>query len=120
MIEIGETVYYYIPKRIRHKFDLRWGIGVYLGMANCSNEHRVACGNGTVVKTRSVVRVSASHRRNVDRVNNIEGIPGALNAAGKEDDQVLIEELQDPHANLSDAIEHSDVPIMDERKLRAL
>ena len=49
MIEIGETVYYCIPKRIKHKLDLRWAIGVYLGMADCSNEHVVACGSGTIL-----------------------------------------------------------------------
>lgn len=116
MLAIGETVYYYIPNRVRHKMDLRWGIGVDLGMANCSNEHYAACGNGTVVKTRSVLSVAAAHRWNADRINKIEGIPGAMNASGKDDDQVLIEERQDPHVNLSDAVEQSDVPLTDERR----
>ena len=120
MVELCETVYYFIPKRVRHKMDPRWGIGVYLGMANNSNEHYVACNNGSVVKTRSVVRVTAHHRWSEARVNAIEGIPGVMTAANKEEDQALIEELQDPHANLSDALEQSDVPLSEDKKLRVL
>ena len=49
-----------------------------------------------------------------DRANKNEEIQGAMNATDKEDDQLLIEELQDPQINLSDALEKSDVPLMDD------
>ena len=62
LVEFGERVYYYVPKRARFKLDLRWRLGVCLGIANNSNEYYVGLYNGNVVKARYVVRVVASKR----------------------------------------------------------
>ena len=36
-VEFGERVFYYVPKKLRSKLDLRWRLGVYLGASPCSN-----------------------------------------------------------------------------------
>ena len=38
LVEFGETVLHFVPKKHRHKLDMRWGIGVFLGTTMSTNE----------------------------------------------------------------------------------
>ena len=38
MPEIGETVYFFVPKRQRGKLDARWRVGVFLGRSISSDQ----------------------------------------------------------------------------------
>ena len=49
-VEFGEQVFYYVPKRLRSKMNLRWRLGVFVGNHQNSKEALVAASNGDVVK----------------------------------------------------------------------
>ena len=40
-VELGEEVFYHVPKKLRSKMQLRWRIGIYLGVAGHSGEHHI-------------------------------------------------------------------------------
>ena len=110
-VEFGERVYYSVPKKARHKLDLRWRLGICLGASAPSNEFYVGLANGAVVKARSVVRVISSRRWSAEAVEKIIGIPGKMKVDGEQDIGDGIEELIDPHANKdADLIVESAVP----------
>ena len=75
LAEFGERCFYWIPKKLRPKLDLRWRIGTFVGNSQSSNEAFVAVGNGDVIKTRSVVRVMAPMRWSTENIMNIKGTP---------------------------------------------
>ena len=47
-VELGERVYFYVPKRLRYKLDMRWQLGVCVGVSGSSNEYFVSCSNGNL------------------------------------------------------------------------
>ena len=57
LVEFGETVLHYVPKKHRHKLDMRWGIGVFLGTTMSTNESFIGLNNGTVIRCRAINRV---------------------------------------------------------------
>ena len=67
-VEFGERVFYYVPKKLRSKLNLRWRVGTFIGTAQTTDEAFVAAANGDVVKTRSVVRVVEPSRWNCDAI----------------------------------------------------
>ena len=40
-VEFGERVFYDIPRKLRAKMNLRWRLGMYLGVAPHSGEHLI-------------------------------------------------------------------------------
>ena len=40
-VEFGEKVFDHVPKNLRSKMQLRWRIGIYLGVAGHSGEHYI-------------------------------------------------------------------------------
>ena len=110
-VELGERVYYSVPKKVRHKMDLRWRLGICLGAASSSNEFYVGLASGAVVKARSMVRVIASRRWSAEAVEKIKGVPGKLGTDGDYDLGEGIEAAMDPHANKdADAVVEDLVP----------
>ena len=99
MVEFGERVYYWIPRKMRYKLDMKWKVGIMLGVVNSSNEYYVGTASGNVVKSRSVVRCVASKRWNADLVQRIVGIPGDMNKSNEPDIANEVESSADPHAN---------------------
>ena len=97
LVEFGERVFYYVPRKVRAKLDQRWRLGIFIGQSTSSNESYVGMANGNVVKSRSIARVKVADRWNADAVMKIEGIPGDLIAAGAEDINPAIEESRTPH-----------------------
>lgn len=95
-VEFGEGVFYYIPKRLRSKLDNRWRLGVYLGIAMSSNENFVCASNGSVTKSRSLVRVVSASRWGAKLVLGVKGIPGKHNPTGADESDAGIEDFQDP------------------------
>ena len=83
LAEFGEKVFYYVPKRLRAKLDLRFRIGVCLGNSQNSNEAFIGIGNGNVIKSRSVVRVVASQRWSKEAISKIVSIPGRLTSGNR-------------------------------------
>ena len=75
-IEFGEKIFYYVPKRARSKLCMRWRLGIYLGMAQSSNEIFVATVDGDVTKARSAARVVESVRWDAKFIEKIRGVPG--------------------------------------------
>ena len=125
LVEFGELVYYHVPKKLRHKLDLRWRLGVYLGMANVSNEHFVGLPNGNIAKSRSVVRTIASKRWRADLIEKVTGTPAQLVANGNRDELAGIESFEDPHAGpVADAEVELDAmevkPVVEEKHLGTL
>ena len=116
-------MFYYVPKRLRAKLDLRFRIGVFLGNSQNSNEAFIGIGNGNVIKSRSVVRVVASQRWSKEAISKIVGIPGRLTPQGIEDIGPNIEEVVDPHANKDEAIGIDDddgADLIDDRSMQQI
>ena len=42
LVEFGERVFYYVPKRLRAKLHLRWRVGTFIGNSQTTNEAFVA------------------------------------------------------------------------------
>ena len=95
LVEFGEVVMHYVPKKRRSKLDQRWTTGVFLGTTMHSNENYVALTNGCVVRGRAITRVRPDHRWSRDLVQQIRGTP---NAPLSRDDTV-IESLPNPNSN---------------------
>ena len=60
--EFGEVILHYIPRKKRHKLDMRWGTGVFLGTTMNSNETYVGLKNGAVIRCRAIARVRPDQR----------------------------------------------------------
>ena len=99
MVEFGEQVFYFVPKRLRAKLNLRWRLGTFLGNSQATNECYVAAANGDVVKTRSITRVVEGSRWSAQAVLKIRGTPSCFRPSSPTDSDAAIEELLDPHAN---------------------
>ena len=54
-VEFGEKLFYYTARKLQTKMNMRWRIGMYLGMAPQSGEHFVGTWDGDVIRTRSIV-----------------------------------------------------------------
>ena len=109
LCEFGEVVFYYVPKRIRSKMDLRFRIGVFLGNSQNSNEAFVGISNGNVIKSRSIVRVIAPSRWDKDTLSKVIGVPGNLTPTAGEEIGPSIEEQLNPHENADDDIGQDEV-----------
>jgi hypothetical protein len=111
LVEFGERVFYFVPKKIRSKLDHRWRLGIFIGLSSNSNESFVATLKGNVVKTRSVARVVEAHRWDSKAVLDIKGTPSSLTPIGPEDIDAAVEESDQPHiegdAGERDRAEHS-------------
>ena len=75
LVEFGEVVLHYIPRKRRHKLDCRWAIGVFLGTTMFSNECYIGLSNGSVVRGRALNRVRPDKRWSKDAIENIKGTP---------------------------------------------
>ena len=98
-MEFGEKVFYYVPKRLRSKLNLRWRVGTFVGNSQSSNEACVASANGDVIKSRSLVRVVLPSRWSSDSVLGVRGVPHQFRVTDDLQDDSHIEELADLHAN---------------------
>ena len=99
-VEFGERVFYFVPRKLRAKLNLRWRIGTFIGNAQSTNEAYVAVSNGDVIKSRSLVRVVSASRWVKDAVLGVKGLPHRFRVSQDEQDDTQVEELQDPHDNL--------------------
>lgn len=72
-VECGEQIFYFVPKRLRSKLNLRWRFGTIMGNAQSTNECFVAAANEDIVKTRSVVKVIAPQRWSKTAIEKIRG-----------------------------------------------
>ena len=111
LVEFGEKVFFYVPRKARAKLDHRWRLGTFVGLSTSSNESMIALSNGNVVRSRSIARVVQASRWDKDAVLKVKGIPGALTPAGSESIDPTIEESSSPHlegdAEIRDAAESS-------------
>lgn len=96
VLECGERIYYWRPKRLRTKLDPRWADGIYLGTSQHSNEHFIGLPSGIVTRGRGIARVPKERRWDTKMVSRIHGTPMDPN------EDAAIEEYQDPHKNADD------------------
>ena len=118
IVEFGERVLYFVPKRLRAKLTQRWRIGTYLGLAPSSNEHFISTRNGNVVKSRAIHRTVEQSRWSSESILGVMGTPSQLCPAGSEDIDPAIEEVDDPHAD-RDAKERSELEGEDDDPMKA-
>ena len=78
MVEFGEMVHYFVPKKLRAKMSLRWRFGTFVGNSQSTNEVYVAARNGEIIKTRSIVRTIEASRWSKESIYNIVGLPHNL------------------------------------------
>ena len=107
-IEFWERVFYFIPKKLRAKLNLKWKFGIYLGDAPNSNESCVGTWCGDVIRARGLVRVVEGSRWSHTAMKCITGTPAKPNPSGNQAYQ-SIEEPVDPHACLDDKIDKAQM-----------
>ena len=83
LVRFGEVVVYRYPFGLagdghgRHKLDPRWGVGVWLGRTESSNEHVVGTERG-VERVRVVRRRPVGQQDDADQVKKMRGFPWEL------------------------------------------
>ena len=87
--------------------QLRWRIGLYLGVASHSGEHYVGTWNGDVVRTLSLVRIVEKSRWKSDLYDKLLGTPAKPVPSGL-DAYERVEECDDPHAMIDAEADDSD------------
>ena len=97
LVEFGEKVFFYVPRKVRAKLDQRFRLGTYLGVSTNSNESYVGLSNGNVVKSRTIARVVEASRWDPEAVFKITGIPGDMVPSGQEDINPDVEASEMPH-----------------------
>ena len=110
--EFGETIMWFVPKKMRSKLDQRWRYGVFLGRALGSDQNFVGVNSGEVVCARAIIRVVPSIRWSSDRISKIHVSPLEFKVGSLDH----IEEAADPHAHPQPEIE----PPEDSRSSRRL
>ena len=105
LVEFGEKVMWFVPKKLRLKLDLRWRLGIYLGQSPTSNENLIGLPNGNVVKARAINRVVQSGRWDAKMILAVQGIPGKPSVARQDLDFDSVEARAQPHAS-DDAASH--------------
>ena len=101
LVEFGEKVMWFVPKKLRQKMDLRWRLGIYLGQSQTSNENFIGLPNGNVVKARAINRVVKSGRWDSKMVLAVMGIPGKPSVAVQDLDFESVKASSKPNANAS-------------------
>lgn len=102
IIEFGERVFYFVPRRLRSKLNLKWKIGIYLGAGHGSNESYVGTFSGDVIKARGLVRVVEGSRWHHEAIGRITCTPAKRNPSGNTEYE-RVEDSEQPHANLDDS-----------------
>ena len=120
LVEFGEKVFFFVPKKARAKLDHRWRLGTFIGISSSSNENFVALPNGNVVRSRSVARVVEEHRWDAEAILAVRGVPGRCTPNGPESIGPDIEESMHPHlegdAEIRDVAEDDDALVRKDRK----
>ena len=49
LVEFGERVSYFVPRKARAKLDHRWRLGTFVGLSTSSNESMIATSNGSEI-----------------------------------------------------------------------
>ena len=62
LVEFGEVILHYVPRKRRQKLDMRWALGVFLGTTMSTNESYIGLANGSVVRGRAINRVRPDKR----------------------------------------------------------
>ena len=110
-VEFGEQVFYFVPKRLRAKPNLRWRVGSFMGNSQATNECYVAASNGDVVKTRAIVRVVEGSRWSKEAIGGIKGTPMNLRPQHISDSDDFLEESASPHVSDDQTGEDDDAVI---------
>ena len=111
VVEFGEQVLFYLPKKSRAKLTRRWRLGTYLGLSNSSNEHFIATRDGNVLRSRSIVRVVERSRWSAEAALGVTGTPTLPNPNGLEDPHGRVEESDVPHLDMDAVAESAEPPL---------
>ena len=106
LVEFGEKVMYYIPRKLRAKLDPRWKYGVWLGRALSADESYIGTADGQVTRARGIMRLVESVRWDATRLNAVRAKPGAKAVDGIEQ----IEEDTYPHLGKDDKPREEEDP----------
>ena len=104
LVEFGERVMFFIPKKSRAKLDMRWRYGVWIGRSMSSDESFVATADGSVTKARAVVRLVEAARWNKPMIEAIRGTPMDMKSGPALE---KIDAEPHPHLGLDDALEEA-------------
>ena len=108
LLEFGEHIQYYVPKRARSILDGRWLIGQFLGTAS-----------GGVVRAREISRLVEDRQWNPDALLNIKGTSmQPLEELADDYDRTNIESITQPHDREDARDDGNDVPTIARRTPR--
>ena len=92
LVEFGERVLWFVPKKLRSKLDRPWNYGVFLGRSISSDQNFIGVAGGQVVRARAMIRLVPSARWDLGRLLGVQVTP-----------------LQE-HSSFLDSIETHDAP----------
>ena len=98
LVEFGERIMFYVPRKIRAKLDPRWRYGIWLGRAINADESYIATSDGRVTRARAIVRLIETARWDATKILAVKGKPGDKFVDGLE----KIEEDKQPHLGLDE------------------
>ena len=75
MPQFGETMYFFVPRRMRGKLDARWRAGVFLGRSWNSDQNIIGLSSGEVTRARGIVRLVPEKRWSRERLERIIATP---------------------------------------------
>ena len=107
--EFGERVMYYVPKKLRAKFDVAWRYGWFMGRTAHSDHNLLALYDGTVTRARAMVRLLPAHRWQRSFLGSLRGVPGDEKSLSLE--HIEAEPAPHEHASSEYVEEKDDGPL---------
>ena len=113
LAELGEVVFFFVPKRLRHKMSPRWRVGVFLGRSWNSDQNIIGLLDGTTTRARAMVRTVESRRWSRERIQRLATTP-------IDEKPTRLDTIEDHHAPQSNPEPHrtSTTPSIPIRALR--
>ena len=75
LVEFGERVLRFVPKKLKSKLDRPWNYGVFLGRSISSDQNFIGVAGGQVVRIRAMIRLVPSARWDLARLLGVQVPP---------------------------------------------
>ena len=93
--QFGKKVQWYVPKKQRAEFDVRWRHGNFLGRSMSSDKTCLGLADGSVTCARAMVRLTPKNKWDTGKIGNIKAMPMEFKTRNLD----MIEQGTEPHAH---------------------
>ena len=101
IVEIGETVTYRLVGKHKYKLDTIWKYGLWLGRDTENGEHLVSNSEGSVLRARSIRRLTPSQKYDKSLLDKLVGLPWNMISSSDEENAHLSPQTVDRPSNFS-------------------